>query len=251
MESVRVRLRFLVIIFAAAATGLAADAPAFDAASIKPASIPVGGEGRYRSRIEYSPESLTMLNVDLSRSVEWAYHVAGFQIAGPHLPDDAYDILAKTSAPVPVGQLRLMLHDLLARRFKLAVHRETRMLSVYELAVAKGGAKLPAPKSGSPVHGSESLPRVQNDSFLFQDVTIPEFAAILMQLHGIDLPVVDHTGISGTYDLVLKSAPAAARDGDTSALIAIIQEQLGLRLAAAKSPTEVIVIDHAEKPSEN
>jgi uncharacterized protein (TIGR03435 family) len=74
---------------------------------------------------------------------------------------------------------------------------------------------------------------------------------MLTQLRGIDLPVVDHTGITGTFDIVLKSAPNATREADTGALFAIIQEQLGLRLASAKAPFEVLVIDHVEKPDEN
>ncbi len=147
-----------------------------------------------------------------------------------------------------------MLQSLLAKRFNLAVHRETRMLPVYELVVAKGGPKLPPPNvaaAGPPIHSAESLPRVQNDSFLFSDAAMPEFARMLSQLRGIDLPVVDRTGITGNFDIVLKSAPSLAREGDTAGLFALIPAQLGLKLISAKAPLEVIVIDHAEKPSEN
>jgi uncharacterized protein (TIGR03435 family) len=72
-----------------------------------------------------------------------------------------------------------------------------------------------------------------------------------MQLRGVDLPVVDHTGITGTFDIELKSAPAATRDANTAALFDIIQDQLGLKLKSAKAPIEILVIDHAEKPSRN
>jgi uncharacterized protein (TIGR03435 family) len=92
---------------------------------------------------------------------------------------------------------------------------------------------------------------VQGDSFVFQDASMGEFATKLSMLRGIDLPIVDRTGIRGTFDIVLKSAPSAAKQADGPLLFALVQEQLGLRLAPAKAPFEVLVIDHAEKPSEN
>ena len=186
--------------------------------------------------------------------MQWAYGLAFFQVSASHLNSDTYDILAKVGTPVPVSQLRMMLQDLLANRFKLVVHPETRMLPVYELVVAKGGPKLPATNvamSSPQVHAAESLPRIKNDAFLFADTSMAEFAQMLSQLRGIDLPVVDRTNIAGTFDVVLKTAPAATRDGDTSALFAIIEDQLGLKLVAAKAPIEVMVIDHAEKPTAN
>src|SRR5262249_8494129 len=159
-----------------------------EVASIRAAVIPVGREGGNRSRIEYSPNSLTMRNVGLAECVQWAYGVDFYQIAGPRLSSDSYDILAKAGAPVPVRQLKVMLQDLLAKRFKLALHRETRMLPVYELVVAKGGPKLPTRKSDTslpPVHATESLPRIQDGSFVFEDASLSEFAAKLSQLRGI------------------------------------------------------------------
>jgi uncharacterized protein (TIGR03435 family) len=195
-----------------------------------------------------------MWNVDLNECVQWAYGAAPFQVSTARQNPASYDILAKSSASVPVSQLRMMLRDLLAKRFRLTLHRETRMLPVYELVIAKGGPKLPAANAGAsraPVHAAESLPRVQGDSFLFADASMTEFAQMLAQLRGIELPVVDRTGITGNFDIVLKSAPSLAREGDTAGLFAIIPEQLGLKLVAAKAPIEVIVIDHAERPSEN
>jgi uncharacterized protein (TIGR03435 family) len=144
-----------------------------------------------------------------------------------------------------------MLQDLLAKRFQLTLHRESRMIPIYQLVVAKGGPRLPPPNAESSLHAAESLPRVQGGSFVFDDASMPEFAAKLSQLRGIDLPVVDRTGIKGTFDLVLKSAATAAREADGAALFAIVQEQLGLKLEPAKAAFDVIVIDRAEKPSVN
>jgi uncharacterized protein (TIGR03435 family) len=222
----------------------------FDVASIKRAALQAGGEGGNRARIAHTPQSLTMRNVTLVDCVEWAYDVPHFRISAPRASLESYDIGAKTGTPASVAELRAMLQDLLAKRFQLVTHRESRMFPVYELVAAKGGPKLPAAKEGV-THAAESLPRIQGDSFVFADVTIAEFARMFSQLRGIDLPVVDRTGIPGKYDLVLKSAPGAAREGDSAALMALIQEQLGLRLVAAKAAFEVVVIDRAERPSAN
>lgn len=229
-------------------------AAAFDVASVKPAAIwKPGGEGSKRSRIEYSPNSLSMWNVDLTGCVQWAYSVKFYQVSGPgFLNSERYDILAKTESSVPVTQLRAMLQDLLEKRFHLTLHRETKMLPVYDLVVAKGGPRLPAPKADlSPAHATESLPRVQDGSFVFQDASITEFAAKLSLLRGIDLPVFDQTGIKGVFDITLKSAADAILQPDGPSLFTLVQEQLGLRLVPAKAPVEVLVIDHVGKPSEN
>src|SRR5262249_7034379 len=157
--------------------------------------------------------SLTMRNVAVTDCVRWAYNLASYQISADRVGSENYDILAKSDTAVPVGQLRVMLQELLVRRFQLAVHRETKMLPAYELTVAKGGPKL-SPSKGDPsrpqVRSAESLPRVQNDSFLFSEVSMADFAAMLTQLRGIELPVVDRTGVTGTFDIALKSAPAMA-----------------------------------------
>src|SRR5204863_5288062 len=118
--------------------------------------------------------------------------------------------------------------------------------------IAKGGPKLSAPKTGtSPSHAVESLPRVQDGSFVFPDTSIAEFAAKLSLLRGIDLPVVDRTGIQGVYDITLKSAASAILEPDGPSLFTLIQEQLGLKLAPAKARFEVIVVERVEKPTEN
>jgi uncharacterized protein (TIGR03435 family) len=245
-------LSVLKLVFATIVVTALAGAQTFEVASIKPAVVAAGREGGNRSRIEHTPTSLSMWNIDLTQCVQWAYGVASFQVSAAHESRESYDIQAKSGASVTVSQLRMMLRDLLEKRFKLALHRETRMLPVYELVVAKGGPKLPAANAtASHVHAAESLPRIQNDSFLFSDASMAEFAQMLAQLRGIELPVVDHTDIAGNFDLVLKSGPSLTREGDVAGLFALLPAQLGLKLTATKAPIEVIVIDHSEKPSEN
>jgi uncharacterized protein (TIGR03435 family) len=224
---------------------------AFDVASIKPSAV--SGEGRSRSKIEYSGNSLTMRNVDLSDCITWAYQVEHYQMSGQDaLSGNRYDILAKAAGAAPVSQLRLMLQQLLADRFKLSLRRDIKSLPIYALTVAKGGPKLPPVRNdGDGYHAVERLPRIQNDSFVFQDTSMPEFAAKLTILRGIDRPVVDKTGITGFFDIALKSAPSAMLQENGPSLFTLIQEQLGLKLVPEKAPMEVLVIDHVEKPSEN
>jgi uncharacterized protein (TIGR03435 family) len=239
------------------AQSLAGSHPAaFEVASIRPNSVwKSGGEGNSRSKIEFTPDRLTMRNVDLSECVQWAYGVQFYRISGLNsFKPNRYDISAKAEGPVPVSQLEAMLQDLLAKRFSLMLHRETKMLGVYELVSAKGGPKLPAPKPDgalSAAHSSESLPRVEDGNFVFHDTSMPEFAEKLSQLRDIDRPVVDRTGIKGIFDITLKGAATAMLQPDGPSLFTLVQEQLGLKLVSAKAPIEVLVVDHAENPSVN
>src|SRR5271166_1788103 len=139
----------------------------FEVASISK----TGGEGSGRGRIEYSPDSLTMRNVGLKQCLQWAYRVEYFQIP-TSLDETGYDILAKAAGPVPVSQLRLMLQQLLADRFKLTIHRETKAIAVYELTIAKGGPKLPEPRAADDRHATENLPRVRDGSFILEDSSL-------------------------------------------------------------------------------
>ena len=228
---------------------------AFEVASIRPAAMQrTGGEGNSRSQIEYAADSLTMRNIDLNEMVEWAYGLEHYQLLGPNkLEGQRFDIRARAVDRESVSTLRLMLQDLLAARFKLQLHREEKSASVYELVIAKGGPRLPKNKADT-VPSSfprESLPRVVDGSFVFSNVSIAEFAHQLTELRGIELPVLDRTGIEGVYDITLKSAANAILESDGPSLFTLIQEQLGLKLVSAKDPVEVVIVDHAESPSAN
>jgi uncharacterized protein (TIGR03435 family) len=149
--------------------------------------------------------------------------------------------------------MRVMLQNLLATRFQLAVHREPRSTSVYQLVVAKGGPRLPPNKAGQlPRYAAtENLPRVVNGGFFFANTSLPAFAQQLSHLAPIGLPVLDRTGIQGVYDITLNSAARAMLQPDGPSLFTLIQEQLGLRLVAAKEVIPILIIDHAEEPSGN
>lgn len=230
-------------------------AQTFDAASVKVSSHnPANGEQRSRSRIEFTPTTLRMTNVTVRDCVQWAYHARSFQVTGPGSIDgERYDILARTFEPATEDQMRRMLQQMLADRFRLALHRETKMVSVFELVVDKGGPKIPPPKpegANPQVHSADSLPLVRDGSFVFQNATIPEFAAKLSMLWGVDAPVIDKTGIKGSYDIILNGAAEAVRAGDGGSIPEFVR-QVGLKMVAAKDPVEIIVVDSTSRPSEN
>lgn len=229
--------------------------PSFEVASVHPVVIDTpGGEGGTRSQIQTEPAGLILRNIDLDEMIEWAYSLEHNQLANPgSLHNHRYDVRARTVAPASEKNLRLMLQDLLATRFNLKLHREQKPTSVYELMVAKGGPRLPPNKADKlpASYPRETFPRVVDGSFVFTNTSMPEFAQQLTEIRGIDLPVLDRTGISGVYDITLKGAAAAVRDPNGVSLLTLIHEQLGLKLVSAKDAIEVLVIDHVQEPSGN
>ena len=141
-----------LILLAIAPASLAFAQPAFEVASVKPnPNAKAGGEGSARETIDSAPGSLTMRNVSLRSCVRWAYGLRDYQLTAPaSTAAERYDIVAKATGPAPVNQLRLMLQTLLAERFQLALHRESRELPVFALTVAKNGPRLRAPTADKP-----------------------------------------------------------------------------------------------------
>ena len=128
-------------------------------------------------------------------------------------------------------------------RFALRLHTEMRTLPVYALRVAKGGSKLqPASanvKCDPP--GARGLAEITGEF---------DMTRLAHTLGGaVDLPVIDATGLSGTYSIFLGFAPN--KPGADTDIFEAVREQLGLYLAAEKAPVQILVIDHAEHASEN
>jgi bla regulator protein BlaR1 len=228
--------------------------PAFEAASIKPVSP---AEGRTRIRMSGPPGGINYENASLKRCIQSAYGVAGYQITGPDWLDvPRFDIVAKAAESVTREQKMLMLQTLLAERFKLAVHRETKIVPGFILVVAKNGPKLAKAKdpTGSDIDGGATPGRTR-----YHGVSMKLLAGSLAR--DLGLPIEDRTGLEGTFDFELEYAPEERSGrGDTPAadsnplpsLFTALQEQLGLKLEARKVPVEIVVVDHAEKvPTEN
>jgi uncharacterized protein (TIGR03435 family) len=226
---------------------------AFEVASIKPSTDPPGSV----SGIFETKGRIHAKNVTLKRCVRGAYNVPQPQIVGgPQWVDqDRYYIEAKATVPAGDHELMLMLQALLADRFKLVLHGEQRPLAGYRLVVAKGGLKArpSAPDRSSVGHSQRG--RIDAES-----CTMAQLALKLSEV--LQKPVLDTTEIPGRFDLKLEWTPddmqakpplddqrGSAADGPS--IFAALQEQLGLKLESGKIPAEVLVIDSAEKPSEN
>jgi uncharacterized protein (TIGR03435 family) len=168
--------------------------------------------------------------------------------------DDSVDEQMGKLAPDQAKQQKLaMLQTLLAERFKLVTHTETRELPIYQLVVAKGGAKL------KPNPGGDSF-GIDRNSIHVQggDDSLAILADKLADAVG--RVVVNNTGLTGQFDMRLKWWPddqpppmlnGAPVPNPPPDIYTAIQEQLGLKLEPAKGPVPVLVIDHVERPSEN
>jgi len=229
-----------VAVFGGAVYAQTADGPSFEVASVKP-----NPDGRGREQVAVSPGGITLRKASLGFCMQWAYEVRRDQITGPDwLNRERYDIDARAAGASTEGQLRFMLQRLLTERFRLALHRETRVLPIYEMTVAKGGPKL------TPSKGDEESQRVGRDAYEITHITMHDFAERLRELGMADLPVVDRTGLSGAYDIELNFTPGwrpNTRPDSNGVSTFTLLERLGLKLAARKVPVEVLAIDHAER----
>jgi uncharacterized protein (TIGR03435 family) len=260
MISMRV---FCVVLLSAGV--LQAQAPArqeFEVASIKPSGPDDG-----RTLVQVLPGGgLRTSGATVKFLVSLAYDITSFNISGPAwINSDRFSILAKadrSSADDPNydprqitqrqydsmrEQMRPKLQTLLAGRFQLKVHRETREEPVYSLVVGKNGAKLDPSKDFHGLGGGKG-------QFKANGASMEMLAGALAGQLG--RPVIDRTGLAGAFDFKLEWTPDAAQadaapvDAGPS-LFTALQEQLGLKLESTKAPAEVIVIDHVERPSEN
>jgi bla regulator protein blaR1 len=182
-----------------------------------------------------------------------AYQLQDYQISGgPGWMDSAgFDIQARaaafTSEPTP-EDMRKMIQALLADRFRLTLHRETRQLPIYALVVGKNGPKLKVADSDA------APPRtIKMGELVTQKMSMTMLANLLT--FELERPVRDETGLKGdfafTLDYTRGMTESDAGAPSRPSLFTAVQEQLGLKLESAKGPVEVLVIDHVEKPSEN
>jgi uncharacterized protein (TIGR03435 family) len=188
-----------------------------------------------------------------------AYDVFDSQISGgPNwLDTEKYDIQAKAGSALKVWRMRLMLQSLLAERFRLALHRETKEEPIYELVVAKGGPKI------EPAAGAKTPGHLRVGTGQLTGIAAP-ISWLTQSLSGnLDRYVVDKTGLNGNYNFTLQWTPDMGQlpqqrpdalpppDASGPSIFTALQEQLGLQLKSEKGPVETLVIDHAERPSAN
>jgi uncharacterized protein (TIGR03435 family) len=257
----------LAIILAAAARGQQPPArPAFEVADIRPTDrtfdlkakplLLPGGRTEFRG-------------ITVRSLIATAYGVQENMIAGaPKWTENSrFDIVAKGAPNSDVPTLRLMLQSLLADRFKLASHSEDKVMSAYALTVGKRPSKLREASGGvqgcSWLESKDAAARRRE----CHNMTMTELAKQLPGWGGIgiELPVVDQTGLQGAYDFQLEvgftgflkkaggssDAEIKIQNFDSGPTIFAALEQIGLKLETRRMPIPVMVVDHVEPPGEN
>lgn len=253
-------------------------APRFEVASIKRAKPEPGaiGTGSVRLLPFYASGKLNVENMTTRELILNAWGIYTDQVVGgpAWFDSERFDILAKSeTAPVKQGEFSAMLQSLLADRFQLSFRREMKELPVYALVLARKdgrlGPGLIASKDGGceerdpsayPQKGAPGVIkcgeiRMQARAMRGVDVQVSRLAPLLSRLLGHR--VVDGTGLTGNFDINMEWTPdAIERPSDLPtevgpSIFTALQEQLGLKLESRKGATEVLVIEHVERPSEN
>ncbi len=249
--------------FLLASAGIAAPQPApqpqpspqhrvaFEVASIKLHPSPI--------TTAYDPvprgARVTGTAITLLDMIEVVYGLRRDQVAGGPgwVGSDHYDMVAKAEgeAAITRSEFRDMMRNLLATRFKLQFHREAREEPVYDLVVGKDGPKLQVSELDAP-SGSSVRTTENGNLMVVKKGTIDQLALQLSVTAG--RPVLDKTGLAGMYTYTLNWFPEnriLEPHGDIPSMFAAVQEQLGLKLESSKAAVDMLVIDRAEKPSEN
>jgi len=244
---IRLHAAFAAAVVSAALVNGQAYGQSFEAATVKPSQLGTGG-----NRIGATADSLMMSNVTLRIALKLAYDLQDSQITGSNMLDgERFDIVAKAGAPfTSQQQMKQMLQGLLAERFHLQSHRETRDITSYALLQGKGG-----PKFQHSV--GEGRPSMNGKGTLVaQFATMKMLADFLSGPMG--RPVQDATSLEGQYDFkfdLMQYLPpnlAPGQEPDVAGMVLNgLEEQLGLKLEARKIPMEVMVVDHVERPAAN
>jgi uncharacterized protein (TIGR03435 family) len=254
--------------------------PVFEVASVKPNK----GGMDMMTTLAITPIGFSAHNIVLKEIIREAYRIQDDQIVGmpAWVNSSRYDIEAKVATAdtdalhkLSPGERGLMIQPLLADRFGLKVHTETRNLPVLTLTVAKGGPKLHEAKPGDTYPNGLKGPDGKGGAGMMlmgigkitgQAVAMPFLVESLSRQLGS--MVQDETGLKGNYDLNLEWTPDTAtmkgpgdgppvpgnpppEDSAGPSLYSALQEQLGLKLESRKVPVQVLVIDHVQPPSEN
>lgn len=223
-----------------------------------------GGVEKGERTRSIEPGKITYMNAGLGEFIAMAYGVKHYQITGPDWivdpgTSDRYDVIAAAGSPVSTDEVKRMLGPLLAERFHLTFHRETREIPVFALVVDKNGPKF---KQGAEDCVTPSMRPDGEGGFLFKNWTMSAFGDWLSGLPAVARPVVDRTGLQGvfSFDANLFGFPKDMDPGDmkrsmrdaSEVIFSMLPSELGLKLVAQKAQMEIIVVDHADKiPTEN
>lgn len=230
--------------------------PAFDVATVKKSGSEVVSR-----RFTIQGRRFVTVHTSLADLIQYAYGLHPRQMAkGPKwLESDKFDVVGSTSSdrePTEQEWMKMMA-NLLASRFRLRFHLEKREMAVYAIVVARDGPKLKS-SDGSP-NGAGSVGFHGRGQLVATNSKVEDLAWEL-QSAVVDRPVVDRTGLTSRFNFTFTWTPdefqksnlaGQAPTSDVPDLFTAIQQQLGLRLEATKSPVDVMVVDHLERPSEN
>jgi uncharacterized protein (TIGR03435 family) len=233
--------------------------------SFEVADVKVNKSGESRMAVDFQGGGrLSMRNVPMRVLIMFAYHVRAEGVEGwpSWFESDRFDVVAKAAQTTAPDDLRRMLQTLLAERFKLVVHTDQKVMPAYALVLGKSGPKLQAAEPAilteqrcDPGVGVAGLRHV-----VCHHLTMAVLADTLQELspRDFDVPVVDQTGLRGTYDFKLDWAPPSRPDAASSDVVAgmtvfdAVEAQLGLKLDRKKLPLPIIVIEYVERvPGDN
>lgn len=234
----------IAVVVASAQTGIA---PHFEVATVKPASPEEIQSGSSGCKTGHGRAVCT--NVTLKRCIVGSLHIGPGQVVGGPgwIDSDRFNVEGKAAEPVDDDAvLDAMMQTLLQERFHLTFHRENRNMPALVLEVAKNGPKL------EKASGTEPVTDGSHGSLALKNTTMEGLAERLARV--TELPVVNRTAIDGVFNMKLQWTPEGENPkgpGSPPSLFTAIQEQLGLRLQSQKAPVSVLVVDRAEKPTEN
>jgi uncharacterized protein (TIGR03435 family) len=269
MKNAARRTIFLLFALSLSAPPAPAQPPAFEVASVKP-----NKSGDIQALMFPQPGGrFTATNVTLRALIIGAYHLQDSQLSGgpDWLDRERFDIAAKADGDPSADQFFAMLQALLSDRFKLTLHHEARVVTIYALLVARrDGRRGPRLRSSDakcgaaasnyfPVVPDPSAPppcgdfRMGPRSLVARGMTMPRLASLLAPRVG--RIVVDATGLGEAFDVELDWMPDQLQEtnnrqaNDAPSLFTALQEQLGLKLESTRGPVDVLVVDHAERPT--
>ncbi len=224
--------------------------PSFEVASIRPVDrTGIPGHGS----VATSGPRVTFTGYTVSALIQYAFDMRNYQISGGPgwIGSETYTVSAKAEgeAAPATAEVRKLLQSLLADRFELKVHKETKEAKVYLLEPARTGPVL------KPSVAQRPTMQMGSGHLMMVKITPAQFAAVLSSVLG--RPVLDKTGVIGEYDFTLDSpdismGPMQPVDESSGpSIFTAVQEQLGLKLTPSKGPIDTVAIDHVSKPAAN
>ena len=275
----RFRAGSWLIFILVASSRLVAQTPGSDVANARfeVNSVKPNKTGDQNSRLGMNPQNGRFMatNVTVKQLITNAYNLRSFQVTGgpSWLDTDRFDLMAtvgheiKPTATGPPPEVIQMVKNLLADRFKLVAHTETREMPVYNLVLARSDGKLgpkmrPAevdcaalmarggpPPTTPPGQMPPCSTRISGGTLTGRGGAIAQIARTFAGLPSIGRLVVDKTGLTGSFDIDLEWTENPSADTAGPSMFTALQEQLGLKLESARGPMEVLAIDGAEQPT--